>query len=163
MRVHIILLLLAVFIISGPGAQWLRSAPRLAGSLLHHFFHANFFHLAANCLAVWTMFGFRWRRGWKELLAGYIIGSAAFFASPMLAIGMSDILFAVLGIRSVRNGWWKSSYFIVLWATLILTALIPSVSGLTHCLSCAGGMAVGWLSVKYEKLSVDYGKARGRS
>ena len=160
-RAHILLVLVAVFCTGSAGLEWIRSAPLPAGCTLHHFFHANIFHLAANCLAVWTMFGKGWKESWKEILAAYIIGSLSFLAHPEATVGISNLLFAVLGMRCIRNGWWRTRYFAVLWVTLIATAFIPSISGLTHCLSCAGGMLAGWISTKYKSLSEDYGKAGG--
>ena len=107
------------------------------------------------------MFGKGWKESWKELLAGYIIGSLSFLASPGTTVGISNLLFAILGTRCIRNGWYRTKYFAVLWGTLIVTAFIPSISGLTHCISCAGGMLAGWISIKYQSLSADYGKAGG--
>ena len=107
------------------------------------------------------MFRKGWKDSWRELLAGYLIGSISFLASAYPVVGLSNLLFAVLGIRAVRTGWWRTKYCIVLWATLLATAFIPGVSGLTHIVSCSLGMLAGFVSIKYRQLSIDYGKARG--
>lgn len=107
------------------------------------------------------MFGCKWKSAWKEIMCAFVIGTLSFLIASAHSVGFSDILFAVLGIRAARNGWWRSRYFVVMWATLILTALIPGISGLTHALSCAGGTVFGLISAEWKKILDDYGKARG--
>lgn len=161
-RVHLVALMVAVFF-AVPSLDWYSGLGVPLQAPLHHFLHANIFHLAVNCLAVWTMFNRRWKEEVKELLCAFVIGTAAYMAASAHSVGMSDVLFAVLGLRAARQGWWKSFYFAVMWGTILLTAFLPNISGLTHAISCAAGTAVGLAASSFRKLLDDYGKARGNS
>ena len=160
-RTYIILLLFAVFITGNAPRAWLLTEPQAVRCVLHHFFHANIFHLAVNCLAVWTMFPKGWSEHREELLVSFAVGSLSALAAPWPVIGFSNTLFSVLGYRAARYGWYRTAQFVVLVAAVLLTAFIPGISGLTHILSLAGGFAASMAASTYRKLSSDYGKARG--
>ena len=156
-RIPLILLLTACFFIWKPKV----GMPLLIGALTHHFLHANIFHLAVNCLAVWTMFNTRWKDSWMELLAGLFLGAVAYAIAGQDVVGFSNVLFAVLGIRYFKYEWYKTSYACVLPIAIIISSVIPGISVLTHFFSFLGGVLVAWSAGVYARLSKDYGTARG--
>lgn len=130
-------------------------------SLAHHFFHANIFHLAVNCLSLWTLF----RRGVKyatwTLVAAFVIGSASWFCTSADAIGFSNFIFALVGLRtpSIRSLWWKQPSVIIFLVITALMAFLPQVSAVTHIASFAlGCIAAGAYRIA-KNLSRDYSRA----
>lgn len=151
--------LVATFIVGAPGYFLSPERNRALCAVGHHFFHANIFHLAANSLAAWCMFP-DWKR-MRDLPAGFVVGSLAYLFSATPVIGFSNILFSVLGIRCVRDGWVFKQPFYATGIALGLSFFIPKMAALTHLVSFAGGMLVSFIAVWVKKLSEDYGKAGG--
>lgn len=130
-------------------------------SLVHHFFHANIFHLAVNSLSLWTLF----RKGvtyaiWP-LVCAYIIGTISWFCTPADVVGFSNIIFALIGLRtpSLSSTWWKQSSVIVFLAITALMAFLPQVSAITHIVSFALGCIVAGAYRIISSLSRDYSRA----
>jgi hypothetical protein len=133
-------------------------------SLVHHFFHANIFHLAVNSLSIWTLF----RKGFKYSISpivwAYIIGSASWFCTSADVVGFSNILFALIGLRtpSLKNAWWRQPSVIVFFAITALMAFLPQVSAVTHIVSFSLGCIVAGASRIINKISSDFRRASYR-
>ena len=130
-------------------------------SLVHHFFHANIFHLAVNCLSLWTLF----RRGVKypiwPLVAAYIIGTVSWFCTSADVVGFSNIIFALIGLRtpSIRCSWWRRPSVIIFLVITALMTFLPQVSAVTHIASFALGCIVAGAYRIARNLSRDYSRA----
>lgn len=113
----------------------------------YHFFHANMFHLAANCLVLWTL-GEAWTynpvRCRKELVLSYIIASLAILVEPRPVVGISNIIFAIVGMRTPKlsNPWWKNPNTLTFLGVMFAMLLVPRFSGVTHIISFAAGMSI---------------------
>lgn len=130
-------------------------------ALVHHFFHANIFHLAVNCLSVWTLFHKDIRYSMTPLVLAYIIGTASWFCTSADVVGFSNIIFALIGLRtpSLSHSWWKQSTVILFLAITALMALLPQVSAVTHIVSFALGCIVAGAYRVVNNLSRDFRRA----
>ena len=130
-------------------------------ALAHHFFHANIFHLAVNCLSVWTLFRKDIRYSMTPLVLAYIIGTASWFCTSADVVGFSNIIFALIGLRtpSLSHSWWKQSTVILFLAITALMALLPQVSAVTHIVSFVLGCIVAGAYRVVNNLSRDYSRA----
>lgn len=130
-------------------------------SLMHHFFHANIFHLAVNCLSLWTLFRKDIRYSPAALVSAYLIGTASWFFSSSDVVGFSNIIFALIGLRtpSLRHAWWKQPTVILFFAITALMALLPQVSAVTHIVSFVLGCIVAGAYRVANNLIRDYSRA----
>ena len=74
------------------GVWWQRA-------LAYSFFHANWWHLAVNAIAVWTIYK-RPCKPCRDLLFPYLIAVVVFPLSLRPVIGFSNVLYAALGLRT---------------------------------------------------------------
>lgn len=119
-------------------------------SLVHHFFHVNILHLAVNCLSVWSLFRKGYRYSVTPLIWSFLIASTSWFCTPDDVAGFSNIIFALIGLRSpsLSHSWWKQPSVILFLAITALMALLPQVSALTHIVSFVlGCMVAGALRI----------------
>ena len=130
-------------------------------SLVHHFFHANIFHLAVNCLSVWTLFRKGYNYSISPLIWAYAIASVSWFCTSADAVGFSNILFALIGLRtpSLRSKYWRDPAVIAFCAITILMALLPQVSAITHIISFVLGCVVAGASRIVNSISRDFRRA----
>jgi membrane associated rhomboid family serine protease len=130
-------------------------------SLVHHFFHANIFHLAVNCVSIWTMFRKGYRYAVAPLVWAYLIGSASWFCTSADVVGFSNIIFALIGLRtpSIYNTWWRQPSVIAFFAITILMAFLPQVSAITHVVSFASGCLVAGAQRIVQTIGSDYRRA----
>lgn len=130
-------------------------------SLVHHFFHANVFHLAVNCLSIWTLFRKDWKYSVSILVFAYLIGTASWFFTSADVVGFSNIIFALIGLRtpSLRHAWWKQPAVVLFLAITALMALLPQVSAVTHIVSFVLGCIVAGAYRVVNNLSRDYSRA----
>ena len=130
-------------------------------SLVHHFFHANIFHLAVNCFSVWSLFRKGYRYSWMPLACAYIIASASWFCTSDDVVGFSNILFALIGLRSpsLSHSWWKQPSVILFLAITALMALLPQVSAITHIVSFVLGCIVAGAIRIVNNISSDFRRA----
>lgn len=130
-------------------------------SMVHHFFHANIFHLAVNCLSLWTLFRKDIRYSPSALVSAYLIGTASWFFTSSDVVGFSNIIFALIGLRtpSLRHAWWKQPTVILFLAITALMALLPQVSAVTHIVSFVLGCIVAGAYRVVNNLSRDYSRA----
>ena len=130
-------------------------------SLAHHFFHANIFHLAVNSFSIWNLFRQGVRYNLTPLVIAYVIATASWFCTSADAIGFSNIIFALVGLRtpSFKSSWWKGSTVITFLTINALMLLLPQVSAITHLISFAlGCMAAGAQRI-INNISRDYRRA----
>lgn len=149
--------ILTAFLLLFHAPEWLHSRCWKI-SLVHHFYHANIFHLAVNCLSLWLMF----RSSasvlrWSTIATAYILATASWFASPADVIGASNFIFALIGLRtpSFRHSWWKQRsvlFFLIVTAAM---AVLPQVSAITHVVSFCLGCMVAALSRIINRISHD--------
>ena len=149
MRLSIIyLVLVCVYAIPG-GLEWIIEQERGTQMFLHHFFHGNIFHLLVNCFSLYFIVprAKRW-----HLATGYIIGSLSLLAATSPVVGFSNIIYAVIGVRSPSfdSYWWKhpgTKTFLIVTALMIF---LPNVSATTHIVSFVVGVIVS-MSVRWFK------------
>ena len=130
-------------------------------SLVHHFFHANIFHLGVNCLSVWTLFRKGIRYNMVPLVLAYIIGSASWFSTCADVVGFSRFIFALIGLRtpSLSHSWWKQPTVILFLAITALMAFLPQVSAVTHIVSFVLGCILSGAYRVINNLNRDYSRA----
>ena len=128
------------------GVWWQRA-------LAYSFFHANWWHLAVNAIAVWTIYK-RPCKPCRDLLFPYLIAVVVFPLSLRPVIGFSNVLYAALGLRtpSLRSRWWRQPAVIVFLAVTVVMLFIPRFSAMTHIAAFLLGMAGaairrGWLNI----------------
>lgn len=129
-------------------------------ALTHHFFHLNVMHLAVNCMALYFYISINRGRRWMYATA-FIIGTMAYAFALRPCIGLSNFLFALLGLYtpSLKHSWWKSSNTIIFLSVTIAMLLLPSVSAITHIGAFATGVAVAALRRQVKQLNNDLNHA----
>lgn len=110
----------------------------------YSFFHASWWHLAVNCLAAWTIFAPKKRDNVLSLALGLVIAVIVYPLSFRPVVGISNILYAVIGMRTpaFSNPWWKSAPVIVFLVVTVLMVFLPQVSAVTHIASFLLGVAI---------------------
>lgn len=132
--------------------------------LVYHIYHANIFHLAVNCLSIWAIF----RKGatYKAtpLLIAFIIASISWFFTIKDVVGISNIIFALIGLRTppLKHSWWRSRPVVTFLVVTGLMALFPQVSAITHIVSFVLGCLVAGVQRTINNLSRDYSRATYR-
>lgn len=116
-------------------------------ALTYSLFHAGWLHLAVNCLGIWTIFAPGRKGKLLHLVVGSLIAVLVYPLALRPVLGFSNILFAVLGMRTPPLGspWWKRSEVLVFIAVNIATLFIPRISAVTHIAAFACGMLVAAL------------------
>lgn len=130
-------------------------------SLTHHFFHANVFHLAVNCLSIWSIFRKGYRYNASMFVWSFIIGSASWFCTSADVVGFSNIIFAMLGLKtpSLASSWWRQPSIIAFLAITALMLFLPQVSAITHIVSFILGCIVAGAYRIISNLTRDYSRA----
>ena len=130
-------------------------------SLTHHFFHANIFHLAVNCFSVWNLFRKGVRYSAVPLVIAFVIASASWFCTTADAVGFSNIIFAIVGLRtpSLKSDWWRHPSVITFLAINMIMLILPQVSAVTHLVSFTLGCLVAGLTRIINTISSDYRRA----
>lgn len=130
-------------------------------SLVHHFFHANIFHLAVNCLSVWALFRKGYIYGMAPFVWAYLIASASWFCTSADAVGFSNIIFALVGLRTpaLSHSWWRQPGVILFLAMTALMTLLPQVSAITHIVSFVLGCIVAAAYRTINRISRDHRRA----
>lgn len=130
-------------------------------SLLHHFFHANIFHLAVNCLSIWTLFrkGARYRV--LPVILAFVIATASWFFTSSDVAGVSNWIFALIGLRtpSLGHSWWRHTNTITFLVITALMSLLPNVSATTHIISFVFGCITAGVIRLTDSVCRDYSRA----
>ena len=121
-----------------PDHYWLRATT-------YSFFHASWWHFAINGLAIWSIYSDRHpRRPGFDLLVPYIIAVLVYPLALKPVIGFSNILYAVLGLRTppLSSPWWKQPPVLVFLAVTVILVFIPQFSATTHIAAFVAGMGI---------------------
>ena len=155
----IIILLLAVLQALFGAPDWLRpdGAPYLIRALSYSFFHANWWHLAVNDVAVWSIFVPSRKCSAGMLVAAFVIAVLVYPLSFRPVIGFSNVLYAVLGLRTppLSSPWWKQPAVAVFVIVTLLLVFIPRFSATTHVAAFLLGMLGASLNRAWLKLTRD--------
>ena len=137
-RVIIILILVGLNFIPH---DWLMDGPYLLRALSYSFFHANWWHISINSIAILTIYK---TIKPKDLVLSYLIAVLVYPLSFRPVIGFSNILYAQLGMRTPKlsSPWWKQPSVIVFIIVTIALVFIPRFSATTHIFSFLLGMGV---------------------
>lgn len=169
MREVIIIVLCVVFIVLGcPDYLSSPDCSTWIKAVSYHLYHANIFHLAANCLSVWFVFQVRPGRKVSKMLAqlfvAFIIASLTYCISPRPVVGISNILFAILGLRTpaFNHPWWKQPGTLVFFGITAAMLFFPQFAALTHIASFILGTCVAAAVRSIRSLNHDLNKATGR-
>ena len=151
-RCMLILLLSATWIAAGCPSWLMEDSARTM--LTYHFFHANFFHLAVNCLAIWCMFPPKRKGNLAQLAAGLAISVLVFPFHVRPIVGISNMIFAVAGMRTppFSSPWWRSQNAVVYIGTMFLMLALPQFSAVTHIVSFAAGILTACAARHYKKI-----------
>lgn len=153
-RIVIIVLLLSMQVFFGVPEFFYGSGPYWLRATTYSFFHANFLHLVINCLAAWTIFQPRYKTSWQQLVTSFLIAVLVYPLSVRPVIGFSNVLYAMLGLRTppLKSPWWKQPTVIVFLIVTLAMVFIPRFSATTHIAAFLLGMAGaaakrGWLKL----------------
>lgn len=155
-RLTAIVLLTALQLAFGIPA-FMTGGPYWTRALLYHFFHANWWHLAVNAIAVWTIFDPKRKTTPAQVATAYAIAVLVYPLSFRPVIGLSNVLYAVLGLRTppLRNPWWKHPSVLAFLAITVAMVFIPRFSATTHIAAFALGMGGAALGRWWQKLTQD--------
>ena len=111
------------------------------------FFHASWPHFIINSIAIWGIYG-RSCKPCRDLLFPYIISLLVYPLSFRPVIGFSNILYAVIGMRTppFTSPWWKSRNVLIFLAVTLLMAAIPQFAATTHIAAFLLGIAGAHIS-----------------
>lgn len=154
LRIIIIALLVISQLIFGCPA-WLADTHPFLRALVYPFFHANVFHLAANSLAVWTVFRRKNTDNKRTLVISYLISAAVSPLALRPCIGISNLIFAAIALRTppLRSRWWKQPSVILFLAIMFLFLLLPQFSAVTHIAAFAAGVVVTCIGRWFKNLN----------
>lgn len=149
----ILVFLLVVFLVPN-GNEWLLQQGRMAQAFLYHFFHGNIFHLLANSLSLYVIVP---RSKTWHLIAAYAIASlsALLISSPI--IGISNIVYALIGVRtpSFDSWWWRHPGTMIFFAVTLLMLFLPNVAGLTHIICFVAGLVISIANRTFSRIKKD--------
>lgn len=156
LRVIIILLLVLAQSFGIP--EFMLDGPYWQRMLLYSFFHANWWHLAVNCIAAWSIYSpKRSCKPCRDLVIPFIIALIVYPLALRPVIGFSNILYAVLGLRtpSLSSSWWKQWSVLLFIAVTVAMVFIPQFSATTHIASFAAGVFCASISRSFNELTKD--------
>jgi len=132
--------------------QWMTNSrwPLLC-AMLYPFFHANFFHLAVNMMAVWPLYAPQRKNKGLLLLASWIISCLVWPLAPHPVVGISNLLYASIGCLSpvLRPGYWRSPAVIIFYILTFGMVFLPAVAGWSHIAALALGIIVSLFRTRY--------------
>lgn len=133
----------------GDGHYWLRA-------LTYSFFHGSWWHLAVNALAFWSIYRYPCKPC-RDLLLPFVIAVLVYPLSLRPVIGFSNVLYAVLGLRtpSLRSRWWRQPSVITFLVVTVALLFVPRFSATTHIAAFVLGMGLAALGRLYNNLMQD--------
>ena len=125
-------------------------------SMAYSFFHANWFHLAVNGIAILSVYK-NSCKPCRDFVIPYIIAVIVYPLSFRPVIGFSNVLYATIGMRtpSLRSKWWRQQSVIVFLVITIALMFIPQFSATTHIAAFILGMGCAALRRGYLELTKD--------
>ena len=155
---RLIFILLLVLIHIFFGNAWLLDSPYILRALGYSFFHANWWHLAINSIAIWSIY--KSCKPCRDLVFPFFIAVLVYPLSFRPVIGISNVLYATLGCRtpSLKSPWWKQPSVIVFLVVTVALVFIPRFSATTHIAAFVSGMGVAALQRTYNSLIHDAGR-----
>lgn len=156
-RFVLILLLVALQAVFGI-PHFLADGPYWQRALLYSFFHGNWWHLAVNSLAVWNIFVPSRKCSAGRLVAAFVIAVLVYPLSLRPVIGFSNVLYAMLGLRTpaLKSAWWKQPAVIIFLVITVALVFVPQFSATTHIAAFLCGMACAAVKRFHNDLSRDY-------
>ena len=132
------------------GSYWLRA-------FTYSFFHANWWHLAVNGIAIWTIFDPKRKFSCLHLVISYLIAVLVYPLSFRPVIGFSNVLYATLGLRTppLSSAWWKQPSVIVFFIITVALVFVPRFSATTHIAAFLLGMGCAAIRRFYLNLTKD--------
>ncbi len=159
MRYFVIVLLVLIYIVLGI-PQWYMTASFIWQAVLYSFFHASLWHLAANCLATWSILRPQNIKWWKILSAATIAIAVYALSYFRPCIGVSNFLYAYIGLGtpSLRSPWWRKKETMVFIIVTVAMVFLPQISAITHIAAFALGIIGASIHRKYTSLMSDAGR-----
>jgi len=143
----VLIVLLAGLQLAFGAPEWLHpdGAPYILRALGYSFFHGNWWHLAVNALAIWTIYDPKRHpcKPCRDLLFPFLVAVLVYPLSWRPVIGFSNILYATLGLRTppLSSPWWKHPTVITFLVVTVAMVFIPRFSATTHIAAFVLGMA----------------------
>lgn len=134
------------------------SSGGVEAALSYPLFHGNVWHLSVNIIAVWSIYSPRYGcKPCRDLLIPYIISCLVYPLSSRPLLGISNIIYSVLGIRTpiLSSRWWRQPPVIVFLAVTVLMLAIPQFAGFTHIVSFLAGVLLASVRRFWLKLTRD--------
>lgn len=157
LRIIIIVTLVALQLVAGGVPAFMMEGPYMLRASVYSFFHANLFHLAVNCIAVWSVFAPGRRNACGNLFLSYLVAVLVYPLSFRPVIGFSNILYCMLGLRvpPFSSSWWKTPNAIAFIIATVVMVVIPQLSATTHIAAFLCGMALSSIHRHYLRLTKD--------
>lgn len=156
-RIIVIAALVVLQLVFGAPAFLLKDGDYLLRAATYSFFHASWWHLAVNCLAIWGLLKPSRKQKWQVWALAYLIAFLVYPLSFRPAIGFSNILYAVIGLQTppLSNRWWRTPTVIVFLAVTVALVFIPKFSATTHIAAFLLGCCFAAFHRAYLKLTQD--------
>lgn len=156
LRIVIIVALVALQAFVGI-PEYMTDGPYMLRALSYSFFHASWWHLAINAIAIWTIYPPKRKVSFLQLVISFLIAVVVYPLSIRPVIGFSNILYATLGLRtpSLSSSWWKQPAVIVFIVATLAMVFVPQLSATTHIAAFLCGMACSALRRFYLNLTKD--------
>jgi len=161
LRIVLIVAVVAVRIFAGY-PDFLVSSPLLLRSIVYPFFHVNWWHLAVNCIAVWTVFAPKKKGNVRICLVSFLISALVYPLSLKPVLGLSNLLYAAIGLRTppLSSRWWRSMPVVVFLTVTAAMLFIPGISGFTHIAAFVTGTVLSGIVRWIDKLERDEDRIR---
>lgn len=142
--------LLVVFLVPG-GLEWLLSQDKTTQMFVYHFFHGNIFHLLANGLALYFLLP---KVKPYQLVSAYVIASFSPIVATMPVVGISNIVYAIIGLRSpsFKSAWWRHYGTITFLVVTLLMLFFSNIAAVTHIVCFACGVVISVLVRWFKKI-----------
>jgi len=164
-RLILILLVTIPYIIIGrPDVEAFLSLPYMVQALVYPLLHANLLHLLVNIYAIYLLFDPRRKDNLRCLTTGLFISFLVYPLSFRPVIGISNLLYAVIGMRapSFSSPYWKSPAVIIFLAVTVGMVFIPSIAASTHIAAFVLGVLFSIILRVYKSLDYDYRRIKRR-
>ena len=152
----LIILLSVSFIVTGR-PEFLAGWPLVARMAAYPLFHANVFHLAGNCLAIYLVYTRRHSDNLRCLVIGWLISCLVYPLASLPLVGVSNIIYATIGLRTppISNRWWRDPSVLVFLGVTVAMLLVPKVAALTHIVAFVTGAVIASISRTIKQVNHD--------